>query len=130
MKKTANFILITISNMLFCFILMLISSFVILKFKFYHYEFITYLCLLITGIFSSQANFKEKKLLNSFISSTILFLIYLIITFVLHKGIIWINSYFIVAFNIYLGAFVGCVLSTNKKPHKKGRFKKWNTSKL
>lgn len=124
MKKTANFILITISNMLFCFILMLISSFVILKFKFYHYEFITYLCLLITGIFSSQANFKEKKLLNSFISSTILFLIYLIITFVLHKGIIWINSYFIVAFNIYLGAFVGCVLSTNKKPHKKGRFKK------
>lgn len=124
MNKTSNFILIAISNVLFCFILILISSFLILKFDFEQYSFITYLCLLLTGVFSGKAKYQEKKLINSFISSTILFFIYLAISFVLKHEIVFINSYLIVAFNIYLGTLIGCILSVNQKTHTKGRLKR------
>ena len=125
MNKTPNFILITISNLLFCFILILISAFLIFSFDLECLKFISYLCILLVGISSgiSSSRSENKKLIYSLISSTIFFIIYFAISFFMKSEIINLYSYIIVAINLYLGTFIGCILTVNQKKTK-GRFKK------
>ncbi len=125
MNKTIkpNFLIISISNLLFCTLLVICVAILSFNFKFEYERLLSLIILLLTVIYSGYTTAKtssNKKLIYAFISSTIFFLTYLICSFLYVENFSFNQAYIICMLNIYFGTFVGCVLSANRK-QRKGR---------
>ena len=116
-----NFLLITISNLLFLTVLIFICAFLTYKFDLVYCKLMSYTSLLLVGIYNGRqcANACSNKIfLYSLIGSTILFVLYLIACFAYKGSNSHYIAYLLCAFNIYLGTFIGCILPTNVKKRK------------
>lgn len=115
-SKKPNFITISISNLLFCSILIIICAFITFKFELQNYQMLAFFCLLFTGIFCGVITTKStsnKKLLNSMFSAAIFIIIYLISSFFYNGENAIFTDYILACFNVILGAVIGCIFKTN-----------------
>lgn len=123
--KKHNFVMITISNVLFCIVLLLLCSLATFKFDLKICSLLSLLCLLLTGIYSGSCTAKtvsHKKLLFAILNSTIFAVLYLALCFLYPGENSPFSAYMVAISNIYLGTFIGCILALDTK--KKRRFKK------
>lgn len=123
MTKT-KFICILALNIFFCSVLIVIFSLFLFNFKINFNEFFTQFILLLTGMFSGYISSKfvlHKKLVFALIVATILWILYMLCSF-LYIGDFLLNTvYFICGLNIYFGTFLGSLLSICSKTKRKGR---------
>lgn len=116
-----NFLALTIANILFCIVLLLIASFLTFKYNLNIDVVLSFCILLFTGIYSGKQTCKatpNKKLIHAFFASTLFFSLYLIACFIQKGENSPYFTYILCAFNIYLGTFIGCMLSANEKKRK------------
>ncbi|MFI3226697.1 MAG: DUF3792 family protein [Clostridia bacterium] len=119
--KKPNLIILTISNMLFCAILLLILALLSFNFNLDFNKLFSLLILLLTGIYSGFTTSKSasnKKLLYALISSTVFLLLYSSLIFWQNKQISFNQALLICALNIYFGTLIGTMMSLSKTKRK------------
>lgn len=119
-----NFIILTISNVLFCAVLTLIFALLTFNFSLEFDKLFSMLILLLTGIhcgFTASKTASSKKLLFAIISGTIFFLAYLIACCAYAGKIAITHGYLVCALNIYFGTLIGSIMSISIKTQRKGR---------
>lgn len=117
-----NFLTISISNLLFCVVLVLCFAILSFNLNFAYNRLFSLIILLLTGIYSGYITSKtssNKKLLYALISSTIFFLVYLIGSFLYIDNFSLNEAYLICMLNIYFGTFIGCILSIKERKGRK-----------
>lgn len=131
MQKTSSLklLFVVIFDVIFCISLILAFAFILFKTGINSYKLTSYLILLSTGIFSgflTSNTFETKKLLKSYLVSTVFFIIYLACCLNLNEELLETSAYLASFLNVYFGTFLGILLSINRKPKRR---KKWNISK-